>query len=177
MTGALLYVDDLRVTFDGYKALRGLSLTLLPGEMRAIIGPNGAGKTTMMDCITGKTKPDSGIALFDGAHDLLALDEPAIADLGIGRKFQKPTVFESHTVADNVLLALKGPRAAAASLFGWRNRVAAERIDAILTTVGLIAHRPGRRRTSATGRSNGWRSGCCWRRTRSSSSWTSRWRA
>jgi len=141
VTGALLYVDDLRVTFDGYKALRGLSLTLLPGEMRAIIGPNGAGKTTMMDCITGKTKPDSGIALFDGAHDLLALDEPAIADLGIGRKFQKPTVFESHTVADNVLLALKGPRAAAASLFGWRNRVAAERIDAILTTVGLIAHR------------------------------------
>lgn len=117
------------------------SLTLLPGEMRAIIGPNGAGKTTMMDCITGKTKPDSGIALFDGKHDLLALDEPAIADLGIGRKLQKPTVFESHTVADNILLALKGPRAAAASLFGWRNRVAAERIDAILTTVGLLPHR------------------------------------
>ncbi|WP_043355076.1 ATP-binding cassette domain-containing protein, partial [Methylobacterium sp. B1] len=97
-TDALLYLDDLRVTFDGYKALRGLSLTLARGELRAIIGPNGAGKTTMMDCITGKTRPDSGIALFDGTHDLLRSDEPAIADLGIGRKFQKPTVFESHTV-------------------------------------------------------------------------------
>ena len=140
-TGALLYLDDLRVTFDGYKALRGLSLTLGKGEMRAIIGPNGAGKTTMMDCITGKTRPDSGIALFDGAHDLLHLDEPAIADLGIGRKFQKPTVFESHTVADNIVLALKGPRAGFASLFGWRNRVERERIDALLATVGLGEHR------------------------------------
>ena len=140
-TDALLYLDDLRVTFDGYKALRGLSLTLARGELRAIIGPNGAGKTTMMDCITGKTRPDSGIALFDGTHDLLRSDEPAIADLGIGRKFQKPTVFESHTVADNILLALKGPRAAFASLFGWRNRVEAARIDALLETVGLLAHR------------------------------------
>ncbi|KQS69783.1 MULTISPECIES: urea ABC transporter ATP-binding protein UrtD [Methylobacterium] len=131
----------MRVTFDGYKALRGLSLTLARGELRAIIGPNGAGKTTMMDCITGKTRPDSGIALFDGTHDLLRSDEPAIADLGIGRKFQKPTVFESHTVADNILLALKGPRAAFASLFGWRNRVEAARIDSLLETVGLLAHR------------------------------------
>ena len=141
VTDALLYLDDLRVTFDGYRALRGLSLTLDRGEMRAIIGPNGAGKTTMMDCITGKTRPDTGIALFDGVHDLTKLDEPAIADLGIGRKFQKPTVFESHTVADNVLLALKGPRSGLASLFGWRNRVEVERIDALLVKVGLIAHR------------------------------------
>ncbi len=140
-TGALLYLDDLKVTFDGYRALRGLSLTLAKGEMRAIIGPNGAGKTTMMDCITGKTRPDTGTALFDGTHDLLKLDEPAIADLGIGRKFQKPTVFESHTVADNILLALKGPRAGVVSLFGWRNRVQAERIDALLKTVGLLSHR------------------------------------
>ncbi len=141
VTDALLYLDDLKVTFDGYRALRGLSLTLDRGEMRAIIGPNGAGKTTMMDCITGKTRPDTGTALFDGTHDLTKLDEPAIADLGIGRKFQKPTVFESHTVADNILLALKGPRSGLASLFGWRNRVEAERIDALLTKVGLSAHR------------------------------------
>ena len=140
-TGALLYLDDLKVTFDGYRALRGLSLTLARNEMRAIIGPNGAGKTTMMDCITGKTPPDAGTALIDGTHDLLKRDEPAIADLGIGRKFQKPTVFESHTVADNILLALKGARASVVSLFGWRNRVAADRIDALLATVGLLAHR------------------------------------
>jgi len=109
--------------------------------MRAIIGPNGAGKTTMMDVVTGKTRPDEGDAVFDGVHDLLVLDEASIAELGIGRKFQKPTVFESHTVDDNVLLALKGARTTATSLFGWRNRVPTERIDAILTTVGLLAHR------------------------------------
>ncbi|MEH3146326.1 MAG: urea ABC transporter ATP-binding protein UrtD [Methylobacterium frigidaeris] len=141
LTSALLYLDDIRVTFDGYRALRGLSLTLAPGEMRAIIGPNGAGKTTMMDVVTGKTRPDTGTAMFDGRHDLTRLDETAIAGLGIGRKFQKPTVFESHTVADNILLALKGPRGSAASLFGWRNRVEAERIDAILETAGLVRHR------------------------------------
>jgi urea transport system ATP-binding protein len=141
LTQALLYLDNVQVSFDGYRALRGLSLALEPGEMRAIIGPNGAGKTTMMDVITGKTRPDSGDVTFDGAHDLLRLDEAAIAELGIGRKFQKPTVFESHTVADNILLALKGSRGARASLFGWRNRVGRERIDAILETIGLIAHR------------------------------------
>ena len=141
LTPALLYLDDVQVTFDGYRALRGLSMTVAPGEMRAIIGPNGAGKTTMMDCITGKTRPNVGRIVFDGAHDLTKLDEPAIGDLGIGRKFQRPTVFESHKVSDNILLALKGPRAAFASLFGWRNRVDAERIEAILTRVGLIEHR------------------------------------
>src|SRR3954466_1899952 len=140
-TNTILYLDGVEVSFDGYKALRGLSLALAPGEMRAIIGPNGAGKTTMMDVVTGKTRPDDGDAVFDGVHNLLDLDEAAIADLGIGRKFQKPTVFESHTVADNVLLALKGARTTATSLFGWRNRVPTERIDAILTTVGLLAHR------------------------------------
>ncbi|WP_336487400.1 urea ABC transporter ATP-binding protein UrtD [Methylobacterium nigriterrae] len=141
LTRTLLYLDDVQVTFDGYRALRGLSLTLARGEMRAIIGPNGAGKTTMMDVITGKTRPDVGAAMFDGVHDLTRLDEPAIADLGIGRKFQKPTVFESHTVADNIVLALKGPRAAMASLFGWRNRVEAARVEELLATVGLLAHR------------------------------------
>ncbi len=93
LTSTLLYLDGVSVSFDGYKALRGLSLTLAPGEMRAIIGPNGAGKTTMMDIITGKTKPDEGDVLFDGTTDLTRLDETQIAELGIGRKFQKPTVF------------------------------------------------------------------------------------
>ena len=141
VTRSLLYLDDIQVSFDGYRALRGLSLTLQSGEMRAIIGPNGAGKTTMMDVITGKTRPDTGDALYDGTHDLTKMDEASIAQLGIGRKFQKPTVFENQSVADNILLALKGPREAARSLFGWRNRVPGEQIDAILDTVGLSAHR------------------------------------
>jgi urea transport system ATP-binding protein len=141
LTNTLLYLDDIQVSFDGYRALRGLSMVLAKGEMRAIIGPNGAGKTTMMDCITGKTRPDTGAAIFDGSRDLTALDEAAIAELGIGRKFQKPTVFESHTVADNVLLALKGPRTARASLFGFRNGSLSDRVDAILSRTGLIAHR------------------------------------
>src|ERR1700736_563912 len=110
LTRTLLYLDGVAVSFDGYKALRGLSLTLEPGEMRAIIGPNGAGKTTMMDVITGKTRPDEGDVYFGGTTDLTKLDEASIAELGIGRKFQKPTVFESHTVEDNILLALKAPR-------------------------------------------------------------------
>jgi urea transport system ATP-binding protein len=141
LTDALLYLDGVEVTFDGYRALRGLSLAVEPGEMRAVIGPNGAGKTTMMDVITGKTRPDKGDVTFAGTHDLRRLDEAAIAELGIGRKFQKPTVFESQIVADNILLALKGPRAATSSLFGWRNRVPPDRIDHILGVVGLEAHR------------------------------------
>ena len=115
-TQALLYVDGVSVSFDGFRALNNLSLVIDPGEMRAIIGPNGAGKTTMMDVITGKTRPDEGDVVFQGSHDLTALDEAAIATLGIGRKFQKPTVFEIHTVADNVLLALKGERGVFANL-------------------------------------------------------------
>src|SRR5438270_9461308 len=105
-TSALLYLDGVHVSFDGFHAINNLSLTLAPGEMRAIIGPNGAGKTTMMDIITGKTKPDEGEVLFDGVTDLTRLDETRIAELGIGRKFQKPTVFESQSIHDNLLLAL-----------------------------------------------------------------------
>ena len=97
-TSAMLYLDGVHVSFDGFHAINNLSLTLEPGEMRAIIGPNGAGKTTMMDIITGKTKPDEGEVLFDGVTDLTRLDETRIAELGIGRKFQKPTVFESQTI-------------------------------------------------------------------------------
>ncbi|MEP4769988.1 MAG: urea ABC transporter ATP-binding protein UrtD [Roseibium sp.] len=112
-----LYLDGVSVSFDGFKALNELSLTIAPGEMRAIIGPNGAGKTTMMDVITGKTTPDSGEIFFDGSIDLTGEDEASIAELGIGRKFQKPTVFESHTVWDNLELALKAPRGPFATLF------------------------------------------------------------
>jgi len=142
VTQSILYLDGVSVAFDGFKALRSLSLTLQPGEMRAIIGPNGAGKTTMMDVITGKTKADEGDVLFDkGTIDLSRYDEAAIAELGIGRKFHKPTVFESHTVADNVLLALKGDRSPFSALFGARNRIAAETIDRYLAIVRLLDHR------------------------------------
>jgi len=141
LTRTLLYLDGVGVSFDGFRALNSLSLVIGPGEMRAIIGPNGAGKTTMMDVITGKTRPDEGDVLFDGRIDLTALDEAAIAELGIGRKFQKPTVFESHTVADNVLLALKGDRSPFSALFGARNRIAAETIDRYLAIVRLLDHR------------------------------------
>jgi urea transport system ATP-binding protein len=141
LTRSLLYLDGINVTFDGYKALRGLSLTLQPGEMRAIIGPNGAGKTTMMDVITGKTRPDEGDVYFGGSHDLTQLDEATIAELGIGRKFQKPTVFESHTIEDNILLALKAPRAAISTLFGAAPENQQARIDRILETVRLTDHR------------------------------------
>ena len=144
ITNTMLYLDNVAVSFDGYKALRGLSFVVAPGEMRTIIGPNGAGKTTMMDCITGKTRPDSGTILFDGGTDVTRLDEATIADLGIGRKFQKPTVFESHTVSDNILLALKGPRGPFSSLFGARNRIEREQIDEILETVRLTAHQERR---------------------------------
>jgi urea transport system ATP-binding protein len=134
---SILYLDGVAVSFDGYKALRGLSLTIAPGEMRAIIGPNGAGKTTMMDCITGKTRPDSGELLFEGQHDLTRFDEAEIAEMGIGRKFQKPTVFESHTVFDNLLLALKGPRGTFANLFYRLSGHDRGRIDDILATIRL----------------------------------------
>ncbi len=142
ITDALLYLDGVHVAFEGFRAINNLSLSIAPGEMRAIIGPNGAGKTTMMDIVTGKTRPDTGDVLFDGGTvDLTRQDEAAIASLGIGRKFQKPTVFEQHTVADNILLALKGPRGPFASLFGARNRIKRETIDRVLNTVRLTGVR------------------------------------
>src|SRR6266478_7819475 len=104
--GVILYLDGVTVSFDGFKALDGLSLIVDPGELRCIIGPNGAGKTTMMDVITGKTKPDHGQVFLGQTIDLKRLDEPRIAQAGIGRKFQKPTVFEQHTVWENLDLAM-----------------------------------------------------------------------
>jgi urea transport system ATP-binding protein len=137
-TSALLYLDGVTVSFDGFRALNELSLAVEAGEMRAIIGPNGAGKTTMMDVVTGKTRPQKGDVYFDcGEVDLTRLDESSIAELGIGRKFQKPTVFESHTVEDNLRLALKADRRARATLF-WRGSPAeTARIDGILDTIRL----------------------------------------
>ncbi|NVO06760.1 MAG: ATP-binding cassette domain-containing protein, partial [Rhodoferax sp.] len=105
--GRILYLESVNVSFDGFKAINNLSLDIAPGELRCIIGPNGAGKTTMMDIITGKTRPDSGTVFFGSTIDLLRYNEPQIAQLGIGRKFQKPTVFENLSVFENLELALK----------------------------------------------------------------------
>ncbi len=136
---SLLYLDGVTVTFDGFRALNELSLVIEPGEMRAIIGPNGAGKTTMMDVITGKTRPDSGDVYFDGTIDLTKSDEASTAMLGIGRKFQKPTVFESHTVRHNIELALHTPRGAFWSWFHRREKREDDRIDEILGIVRMTA--------------------------------------
>jgi urea transport system ATP-binding protein len=141
LTSALLYLDGVTVSFDGFKALNNLSFMIEPGEMRAIIGPNGAGKTTMMDVVTGKTRPDRGDVVFSGAYDLTRLDETEIAELGIGRKFQKPTVFDSHTVFNNIELALKADRRARATLL-WRETADEDaHIDEILKIVRLTAVR------------------------------------
>ncbi|KFC66406.1 Urea ABC transporter, ATPase protein UrtD [Devosia sp. LC5] len=137
----MLYLDGVSVAFDGFKAINNLSIIVRPAEMLAIIGPNGAGKTTMMDIITGKTRPDSGDVLFDGRTDLTKLDEAAIANLGIGRKFQKPTVFESQTVWDNIEMALKKPRGVFATLFYAASADDTARIDEILDTVRLSARK------------------------------------
>jgi len=133
----LLYLDNVSVSFDGFKALNGLSLYVAEGEMRAIIGPNGAGKTTMMDVITGKTRPDEGIVAFGQSADLTKMDEASIAELGIGRKFQKPTVFEGHTVYDNILLALDRPRGVIDTLFDITEEIDRTRIKEILETTRL----------------------------------------
>ena len=140
-TETILYLDGVSVSFDGFKALNVLSLVLQKGEMRAVIGPNGAGKTTMMDVITGKTRPDEGKVIFGNNTDLTALDEPSIAALGIGRKFQKPTVFEPHTVWDNFMLSLSGDRRPRFTLWARETPGERERIEALLETTKLVEHR------------------------------------
>jgi urea transport system ATP-binding protein len=137
----LLYLSGVSVSFDGFRALNNLSLAVEAGEMRAIIGPNGAGKTTMMDVVTGKTRPDDGDVFFEGSHDLSKLDETQIATLGIGRKFQKPTVFEMHTVEDNLLLALKNDRRPFATMKWGATSEEDGRIDHILNTIRLAGLR------------------------------------
>jgi urea transport system ATP-binding protein len=141
LTSALLYLDGVTVSFDGFRALNELSLVVEAGEMRAIIGPNGAGKTTMMDVITGKTRPDKGEVYFEGSVDLTKRDEAEIANLGIGRKFQKPTVFEFHTVLDNLRLAIAADRRARAAAFWSESATERERIDSLLRTVRLTDHK------------------------------------
>lgn len=138
--GPILYLEDLTVSFDGFKAINNLNLYIDAGELRCIIGPNGAGKTTMMDIITGKTRPDSGQAWFGQTMDLLSMSEPEIAHAGIGRKFQKPTVFESHTVFDNLELAMHGNKGVWHSLTATLSGEQRDAIDETLHTIGLQDH-------------------------------------
>jgi urea transport system ATP-binding protein len=136
-TPTLLYLNGVTVSFDGFKALNSLSFFVCAGELRAVIGPNGAGKTTMMDVITGKTRPDSGEVFFNNTVDLTRLDEAYIANLGIGRKFQKPTVFENHTVFENLELSLAGDRRALPALVFRLAPAQRDRIDQVLETIAL----------------------------------------
>jgi len=135
--GRILYLEDVCVSFDGFKAINNLSLDIAPGELRCIIGPNGAGKTTMMDIITGKTRPDSGTVFFGSTIDLLRYNEPQIAQLGIGRKFQKPTVFEQLSVFENLELALKTHKGVKASMFFKLDSAQRDRLAEILHTIHL----------------------------------------
>ncbi|HVW71362.1 MAG TPA: urea ABC transporter ATP-binding protein UrtD [Steroidobacteraceae bacterium] len=139
--GLILYVEDITVSFDGFKALNALTLYIETGELRCIIGPNGAGKTTMMDVITGKTRPDEGSAWFGQTIDLLAHTEPEIAQAGIGRKFQKPTVFTQHSVRENLELSMAGNKSVWRGLFARLTPAQLERIDGVLETIGLEACR------------------------------------
>ena len=135
--GRILYLEDVNVSFDGFKAINNLSLDIAPGELRCIIGPNGAGKTTMMDIITGKTRPDSGKVFFGSTIDLLRYNEPQIAQLGIGRKFQKPTVFEQLTVFENLELALKTDKGVKASMRFKLDSAQSDRLAGLLQTIHL----------------------------------------
>ncbi|WP_336366040.1 urea ABC transporter ATP-binding protein UrtD [Marinobacter sp. C2H3] len=139
--GPILYLEDVTVSFDGFKAINNLNLTIDDGELRCIIGPNGAGKTTMMDIITGKTRPDTGSVWFGSRHNLLRMNEPDIASLGIGRKFQKPTVFEALSVFDNLELAMATDKRVLPTLNARLTADARERIDTVLETIGLEALR------------------------------------
>jgi urea transport system ATP-binding protein len=148
--GPILYLDGVSVSFDGFKALNNLSLTIENGELRCIIGPNGAGKTTMMDVITGKTRPDSGTVFFGQSIDLTQLSEPEIAHAGIGRKFQKPTVFEQHSVFENLELAMKADKRVRKAVRATLDSAALDRIaetlalihlrDQVSRPAGLLSH-------------------------------------
>ena len=160
--GPILYLDDITVSFDGFKALNKLSLTIDAGELRCVIGPNGAGKTTMMDVITGKTRPDAGTAFFGQTIDLTRLTEAEIAHAGIGRKFQKPTVFEHHTVFENLELAMKADKRVRgdAAREARSARARPHRRDAEHDPPARTAP-TGSRACCRTARSSGSRSACC----------------
>ena len=167
----------MTVSFDNFKALNELSLAIDGGELRCIIGPNGAGKTTMMGCVTGKIRPDSGKVFFGSNIDLLRLSELAIAQAGVDRKLQKPTVHERLSVFENLELSLRADRRVKASPFPRPN---GERLDRMGDLLTLIHQKPEAQRTAgcpATARRSGWRSACCWRKTPSCCGWTSRWPA
>ena len=138
--GVVLYLEDITVSFDGFKALNDLSLAIDTGELRCIIGPNGAGKTTMMDVITGKTRPDAGRAFFGQTIDLTRLSESQIAHEGIGRKFQKPTIFERHSAWENLELAMKADKRVRRTLFAKLSGEEKSRIEATLEQIGLTGH-------------------------------------
>lgn len=135
--GTVLYMEDVSVSFDGFKALNDLTLYINVGELRCIIGPNGAGKTTMMDVITGKTRPDTGMAYFGQRHNLLKMTETEIVEAGIGRKFQKPTVFQQHTVFENLELALKTSKTVWNSLYLGVSGEHCDRIGSVMEIIGL----------------------------------------
>src|SRR5713226_1513552 len=135
--GVVLYLEDISVSFDGFKALNKLSLTIDAGELRCVIGPNGAGKTTMMDVITGKTRPDAGTVFFGQTIDLTRLSEAEIAQAGVGRKFQKPTIFEHHTVFENLELSMKADKRVRRTLFAKLSSEEGDRIAAMLARIGL----------------------------------------
>ncbi len=139
--GPILYMEDVTVSFDGFKAINNLNLTIDDGELRCIIGPNGAGKTTMMDIITGKTRPTEGSVWFGSRHNLLQMNEPEIASLGIGRKFQKPTVFEALSVFENLELAMAADKRIFPTLTARMTGEIKDRIDDVLDTIGLTALR------------------------------------
>ena len=137
----LLAAEGLNKSFDGYKAINDLSFYLDEGELRTVIGPNGAGKTTFLDLITGRTKPDLGTLVWDdGKHDLLKMNEYEIYRLGIGRKFQTPTVYNDHSVTENLILSLAGSRGIWHSLFGKVTSEQRDRIEEILHTIKLAPH-------------------------------------
>ena len=136
----ILYLEDITVSFDGFRALNALTLSIDAGELRCVIGPNGAGKTTLMDVITGKTRPDAGRAFFGQTLDLTRMTEPQIAHAGIGRKFQKPTIFERHSVFENLELARKADKRARRTLFAGVDTDARDRIAETLLRVGLVGH-------------------------------------
>ena len=139
--GTILTLEDINVSFDGFKALTDLTLYIGVGELRCIIGPNGAGKTTMMDVITGKTRPDNGVAYFGDTLDLTQMSEVEIAQSGIGRKFQKPTVFEALSVFENLELAQKTNKSVWASLRAKLSGEQRDRIDEVLATIKLDSSR------------------------------------
>ena len=136
--GVILYVENVTVSFDGLKALNALNLYLNAGELRCLIGPNGAGKTTLLDVITGKTRPDTGTVFFGNNLDLTQLSEYDIALAGIGRKFQRPTVFHGHTVFENLELAMQANKKVWHSLLARLSRTQHDRIASTADTIGLL---------------------------------------